>query len=500
MQDEQTPATLASLRRRNSRAGRTVSEKVPLQSGLLFAEPAPGLEMNPAALPTGSSRRIWSVQALVSEVRRQIEPGFADIWVEGEISNCRSAPSGHIYFTLKDGEAQLSVVLFRRQAMLLRFRPEDGMAVLVRGNISIYEGRGQLQLIAETLEPRGAGALQIAFEQLKTKLQAEGLFDTENKRPLPAFPKTIGVITSPSGAVIRDILNICARRNPNLSVLLYPAAMQGENCAAEVIAGLQFFNAQLVASATHADLIIIARGGGSIEDLAGFNDEALAREIAASELPVVSAIGHETDFTIADFVADLRAPTPSAAAELVTEAQHRVEEHIAQLSFRMSRACRYQLLHARQRLAELSADSVFARLQDGFGRKQQRVDELRYRIESAWSLSLERRRQRLAHARERLSRQDVARRVVLIKTRHDALRQRLEFASAHLLRNSLERHSAAQTRLHALSPLAVLQRGYALVFDERGRLLKAAKNASEGSTITARLAQGELSARVLNRK
>ena len=314
-------------------------------------------------------RRVWSVRDLVGDVREHIEAGYADLWVEGEVSNCRLAPSGHLYFTLKDGEAQLPVVIFRRQAMLLRFKPPqqelDGLAVLVKGRISVYETRGQLQLIGETLEPRGAGALQLAFEQLKARLLAEGLFDAARKRPLPGFPRCVGVITSLNGAVVRDIVTIIRRRHARLNLLIYPAAMQGPNCSSTVAAGIRWFNAH----PGKADLIILARGGGSIEDLAGFNNEALARTIAASKLPVVSAIGHETDFTIADLVADLRAPTPSAAAELVTAAQHRIDERVEMLERRLHRAIRFQLLDARQRLARLSADSLLQRLRDGVGRR-----------------------------------------------------------------------------------------------------------------------------------
>ena len=218
------------------------------------------------------------MRTLVANMRQLVETTYTDLWVEGEISNCRPAPSGHVYFTLKDGEAQLSVVMFRRQATLLRFRPADGLAVLVRGRISVYEGRGQLQLIAETLEPRGTGALQLAFEQLKARLLAEGLFDAERKRPLPAFPRCIGVITSPTGAVIRDIVTVGRRRHARLNLLIYPATMQGETCSTTVAAGVRWFNAH----PTLVDVIIIARGGGSMEDLAGFNDEVLARTIAAS--------------------------------------------------------------------------------------------------------------------------------------------------------------------------------------------------------------------------
>ena len=250
-------------------------------------------------------RRVWRVGQLVGEVRNHIEREYADVWVEGEISNYRPAPSGHMYFTLKDGEAQLPVVLFRRQAMLLRFRPEDGLQILVRGRVSVYEQRGQMQLVAEFVEPVGAGSLQIAFEQLKARLQKEGLFAADRKQPLPTFPRCIGIVTSPTGAVIRDFLNVAGRRHGALHVLLYPTAVQGESAALEIAAGIAFFN-----RARTVDVIVLARGGGSLEDLAPFNSELLARAIAKSDLPVVSAVGHETDFTIADFVADLRAPDP----------------------------------------------------------------------------------------------------------------------------------------------------------------------------------------------
>ena len=328
------PDTLASLRRKSR-------PKRPTQPDLFSTpEPAPAPESTKSVIlseaknpriaapapvvPVQQERRIYSVRALVADIRQHTESAYSNIWVEGEISNCRPAASGHIYFTLKDGEAQLPIVLFRRQAQLLRFRPQDGLAVLVRGRISVYESRGQLQLIAETMEPRGAGALQLAFEQLKRRLADEGLFDADRKRPLPPFPHCIGVVTSPTGAVIRDIVTVVRRRHARLNLLIYPALMQGANSPQTVIDGIAWFNAH----SDRVDLIVIARGGGSIEDLAGFNDESLARAIAASELPIVSAIGHETDFTIADFVADLRAPTPSAAAELITAAQHRIEDRV----------------------------------------------------------------------------------------------------------------------------------------------------------------------------
>jgi hypothetical protein len=275
------------------------------QLGLNFDEPR-------------QTRRIWPVRELVGQVRELVEQEYGDVWVEGEISNFRPAPSGHVYFTLKDADAQLPIVLFRRQAMLLRFRPEDGLHVLVRGRVSVYEQRGQMQLVAETMEPVGAGSLQLAFEQLKERLKSEGLFDADRKQPLPAFPRTVGIITSPTGAVIRDFLNIVARRHSGLNVLLVPVSVQGDQAPAEIESAIVLLN-----SSGLVDLIVLARGGGSLEDLAAFNSERVARGIASSRLPVVSAVGHETDFTIADFVADLRAPPhpllPSSSPKPSTE-------------------------------------------------------------------------------------------------------------------------------------------------------------------------------------
>src|SRR5437868_14296855 len=296
-----------------------------------------------------AQRRVWAVRELMSAVRTAVEREYTDVFVEGEISNYRPAESGHLYFTLKEDGAQMRVVMFRSQARLLKFKPADGMAVIARGRITIYEGRGELQLVAEYLEPKGAGALQIAFEQLKQKLAAEGLFDASRKKPIPVLPRCIGIVTSPRGAAIQDMLNILRRRHSDAQVMIYPAQVQGETAATEVSAGIRYFNRR-----RNVDVIVIARGGGSLEDLASFNDEGLARIIAASELPVISAIGHETDFTIADFVADLRAPTPSAAAELITAAQHRIEERVDALSFRARRAIRLHLLEARQRYIRLS--------------------------------------------------------------------------------------------------------------------------------------------------
>jgi len=463
----------------------------------ISAEPIPQPVSPPVpSRTTSAERRIWSVRALVADIRQRVETAYTDLWVEGEISNCRIAPSGHIYFTLKDGESQLPVVLFRRQALLLRFRPADGLSVLVRGRVSIYDTRGQLQLVAETMEPRGAGALQLAFEQLKARLLAEGLFDAARKRPLPGFPKCVGVITSPTGAVIRDIVTVIRRRHARLNLLVYPATMQGANCAASVAAGIRWFNKHEALT----DVIVIARGGGSMEDLAGFNDESLARVIAASELPVVSAIGHETDFTIADFVADLRAPTPSAAAELVTAAQHRIDERVQSLAARVHRAGRFHLMHARQRYARLSAESVLTRLRDAVSRRDQRIDELRLRLESAAARRLRVPAARLAALSERLRRQDVSLRIARAQRRLQQADGRLEQRTSQMFAPRWNRLHRAAARLEALSPLAVLSRGYAIVYAADGTVLRSASDTAAGQTIRARLSQGSLEAQVIDTK
>ena len=503
--DENQP-TLASLRARGGKT-RTLrrSPSPPPQTELFFFEedtapveevgfvPAPPpAQPKPPAAPIVSERRIWTVRSLVTSIRQQVESAYTDIWVEGEISNCRPAASGHIYFTLKDGEAQLPVVLFRRQAALLRFRPTDGLSVLVRGRISVYESRGQLQLIAETMEPRGAGSLQLAFEQLKARLLAEGLFDADRKQPLPAFPHCVGVVTSPTGAVIRDIVNVVRRRHARLNLLVYPATMQGASSPGSVAAGIRWFNK----NRSLVDVIILARGGGSMEDLAGFNDEALARVIAASELPIVSAIGHETDFTIADFVADLRASTPSAAAEIVTAAQHRVEDRVHALEARVLRAGRFHLMHARQRYARLSAESVLVRLRDAVSRRDQRIDELRFRLEATSSRRLRISAHRLSVLSDRLRRHDPSLRIATTQRRLQQLTERMHRSAAQVVSSRQTRLNRATARLEALSPLAVLSRGYALVYAEDGTLLRSAAETAAGQTIRARLDKGTLEAQV----
>ena len=437
------------------------------------------------------ARRIWPVSELVGQVRELVELEYGDVWVEGEISNFRPAPSGHVYFTLKDAGAQLPVVLFRRQAMLLRFRPEDGLRVLVRGRISVYEQRGQMQLVAETMEPVGAGSLQLAFEQLKERLKAEGLFDAGRKRPLPAFPRAVGIVTSPTGAVIRDFLNIVARRHSGLNVLLFPVSVQGDQAPAEIETALAGLNASGL-----VDVIVLARGGGSLEDLAAFNSERVARAIAASRLPVVSAIGHETDFTIADFAADLRAPTPSAAAELITEAQHRIAEHLADQDHRLERAARFQLLQARQRLTRLPIGRAEARMNSLVHRSAQRLDDFSLRLEAAASDQLRQRQRHVADLAAAVLRHDPRQGLAQASERLAACRTRLHRALERTLHASASTVGALDARLHSLSPLAVLDRGYALVLDAQGGLVRSTAQLASGDKITTRLSDGTFTSRV----
>jgi exodeoxyribonuclease VII large subunit len=440
-------------------------------------------------------RRIWTVRALVAAVRSHIEREYSDCWVEGEISNLRIPDSGHLYFTLKEESAQIRVVMFRSSAKLLRFRPENGLHVTVRGRITVYEDRGELQISAEFMEPKGAGALQLAFEQLKARLQAEGLFEALRKKPIPPLPQRIGIITSPQGAALRDILNILARRHHSANVLIYPAQVQGDAAPGEVMAGLRYFHQDLRHSRA-VEVIIIARGGGSAEDLAGFNHEGLARAVADSKIPVISAIGHETDFTIVDFVADLRAPTPSAAAELVIRSRQEIEVQAEDLYRRLEHALRYRLLIARQELTERAQHGAFARMMDGIHRRQQKLDEQRFRLEKAERQLLERCHRRCENVSAAVRHYDARRRLA-------AVRQRLEAQVASLAavtrtrllesRGALDRRTAS---LEALSPVAILNRGYALVFDAKGRLVKDAARLKAGDELSARLARGRVRARV----
>jgi exodeoxyribonuclease VII large subunit len=440
-------------------------------------------------------RQVWKVRDLVAAVRSHVEREYSDAWVEGEISNFRGPDSGHLYFTLKDGNAQIRVVMFRSAARLLRFRPADGLQVVVRGRVTVYEDRGELQISAEYIEPKGAGSLQLAFEQLKAKLGAEGLFAAERKKAIPSLPLRIGIVTSAKAAALRDVLNVLQRRHHSVNVLIYPAQVQGEAASLEVAAGVRYFNQN-----DNVDVIVIARGGGSAEDLASFNNEALARTVAASEIPVISAVGHETDFTILDFVADMRAPTPSAAAELVIRSRQEVEDHAAALHERLSRAMRYRLLMGRQALTELAQHGAFARMMEVIRQRQQKLDDLTHRMELAQRRLLEQMHRRWEMISAAVRHYDL--RLVL-----SGIRKELDSgttALAAVMRNFLLQHrmrsERLQTVLESLSPLAILERGYALVFDSRGQLLKDASGLKLGDEISARLAHGEIQAAVTKKQ
>jgi len=458
-------------------------------------------------------RKIYAVRELVAAVRTQVERSFTDVYLEGEISNYRPAESGHLYFTLKDASAQLRAVMWRTQARLLRFRPENGLRVIARGRVTIYDERGDLQFQAEHLEPKGAGALQIAFEQLKAKLAAEGLFDAARKKPIPLLPGRIGLVTSPQGAAVQDILNVLQRRHESVNVLIYPAQVQGDGAPSEVSAGVRYFNRH-----GQVDVIIVARGGGSFEDLFAFNDEGLARVVAGSAIPVISAVGHEIDFTMCDFVADLRAPTPSAAAEMVVQSKRELADKLVGLRKRMTQAVNYRLLRAHNQLSRLAQHAVFARMQDSLARRQQRTDDLLVRMAQAQSRILKNYARRIDALDARLRHHDLRLRLGAIRRRLDERTSRLGAAVSRLLTtrdNQLRSLSTAmssaestlmlrrrarlerlQSVLEKLSPTAILARGYALVFDGEGHLIREVSQLHSGQNVRTRLAAGEFTAKV----
>ena len=454
-----------------------------------------GISANQFQFNFAPARRIYRVSELSRVIREKLEAEFTDVWVEGEVSNLRAASSGILYFTLKDETAQLRCVCFRQFARYLKFRPEDGLLVTARGRISVYEARGEYQLAVEVLEPRGLGALQLAFEQLKRRLAAEGLFDAARKKPLPKLPRRIGIITSPSGAAIQDIIRILRRRHENLHVVIYPTRVQGEGAAEEMIEALRFFNLA-PPQGMPVDVIILGRGGGSIEDLWAFNEEKLARAIAASSIPVISAVGHETDFTIADFVADLRAPTPSAAAELVIETQERLTEQIATLEDDLRKVIRYYLLRQRQQLTELVAHRGFQTLRILLAQAAQQSDDLADRLTEAAREALRQARRRWEQPHAFLAHFD-------LRARQERERLRLNRVSAALihpirllLAQKRGRMESLRAELEQLNPTAILERGYAIVFDAAGKVLKDATQVAPGQEITLRLARGRLAAAV----
>ena len=446
-------------------------------------------------LKFAADRRIYKVSELSRLIRERLEAEFANVWVEGEVSNFRRAPSGHLYFTLKDAAAQMRCVCFKQHARYLKFQPGDGLQVIARGHISVYEPRGEYQLYVELLEPQGVGALQLAFEQLKQRLAAEGLFDAARKKPLPKLPRRIGIITSPRGAVIQDMIRILERRHKNLHLLLYPVRVQGEGAAEEIVAGLRFFQ-QPLPGGVPVDVIIVARGGGSLEDLWAFNEEKVARAIASSAIPVISAVGHETDFTIADFVADLRAPTPSAAAELVIETQEQLEQQIGGAEEAMWREMRYHLLRRRQELTEWMAHRGFQNLRAVVGQMAQRHDEIGVRLADAGRALLLLKRRRWEAPQAFLHHFDLRGRQERVRLHWNRQSTALGSAVHLLLMGKRAQMEPLGAKLENLSPRHVLGRGYAIVFDEAGTVLRSATQTSAGRQVTAHLAQGTVKARV----
>ncbi len=448
--------------------------------------------MEQLALTWGPVRKTFTVAELNARIRGLLGDEFDDVWVAGEISGSKTATSGHCYFTLKDHDAQLRCVCFRQNLRYLKFKPQDGMAVLARGHIDVYEARGEYQLLVEAIEPQGHGALQFAFEQLKKKLAAEGLFDAARKRPIPRLPQRIGIVTSPSGAVVRDITEILSRRFPGLHLRIYPALVQGDGSVEAVCRGIEYFS-----NSGWPQVVIVARGGGSLEDLWTFNEESVARAIAASKVPVISAVGHETDFTIADFVADLRAATPSAAAELAISPREQIFDQLAVFDHKLLQATRYRLAMATRALHERGVERASAVLNRNVGRLQQRVDELDYRMRDRAQTVVSARGKRLEDLTARLRSLDLRLRIA-------RARQRLEAANtaaaqlAHLrLTRAHGRLNPLIAHLTQLSPLKILERGYAIVTNEDGVIVKQAADAPVDTKVDIRLADGRMAARVL---
>jgi len=436
----------------------------------------------------GLDREVLTVSQLNGRARVLLEDVFRSVWVEGEISNLARPASGHMYFTLKDSGAQVRCALFRQSATRVRQALRDGLAVRVRGKVSLFEGRGDYQLILDTVEPAGDGALRLAFEALKEKLGAEGLFSAERKKPLPAHPQRIGVITSPTGAVIRDIISVFGRRAPQVELNLIPTAVQGREAIAQIVRAIR------LADGLGFDALILARGGGSLEDLWCFNEEAVARAVAACVTPIVSAVGHETDVSISDFVADVRAPTPSAAAELLAPDSSGIRQRLDGLQRRLLLRMQNRLSHDRLRL-----DSLTRRLRhpgERLRQQAQRLDDLDMRLRRAFLLSLNKRRERLARAETRLAAQHPGRNLKLLAQRLDSLAERLPRAMRELLKDRRQRFQAQLQTLQVVSPLATLARGYSILLDDQGQAIRSAEQTRNGQRLTARLDQGELLVRV----
>lgn len=445
--------------------------------------------LNFAAVP---ERRVYTLRELSDGIRAMLDGEFSNIWISGEISGAKLVPSGHCYFTLKDSDAQIKCVCWKLTYWRLKFKPKDGVQVIIRGRVDIYEQRSEYQFVVETIEPQGHGALQMAFEQLKQKLLADGLFDAARKRPLPRYPSRIGIVSSPQGAVIRDFIEILSRRFPGLHVRLFPAKVQGAGSVEDVVRGLDYFG-----RSGWAQLVVIARGGGSLEDLWTFNEEAVARAIAACPIPVVSAIGHETDVTIADFVADLRAPTPSAAAEMIVCTRQELLDRIEANRQRALRSIRYRLSVLARRLHEQAIGRAQALLHRSLARRMQRIDDSEERLRAAMRRQLALRERARRALEERL-------RLFDLRPRLGRNRKRLDdtaFRMASIMRRQLnvrrQRFEMLTAKLSQLDPRLVLARGYAIVINQHAEIVRDAAAAPPGSEVQILLAKDALKARVL---
>lgn len=446
--------------------------------------------MVPLAFPFEPVRREYTVAALTEEMGALLAEAYAGIWVSGEVSQVKLSTSGHYYFTLKDDKAQIRCACFKNKALRLRVKPQDGMAVLARGSVEVYGPRGEYQLIVEAVEPRGLGALQAAFEALKKRLAAEGLFEQARKRPPPRMPRRIGIVTSPDGAAVRDMVSVLTRRFPGVHIRLYPALVQGEGSVEQVWRGIDYFS-----TGGWADVVIVGRGGGSLEDLWTFNEEAVARAIFESTVPLVSAVGHETDFTIADFVADLRAPTPSAAAELVVPLRSQIFEHLASQDARILRAARLRISRASERLYRQGVERARTIVSQRIRRYAQRVDTHEYALREQVRRRIGMNRLRADALAARLRRLDLRLRLRAARVRLDASTARLESSIERRIASAMARLDRATLSARQLSPLNVLERGYAIVENARG-VVRDAAEAPPRSEVSVRLRRGALKAQV----
>ncbi|OLC51758.1 MAG: exodeoxyribonuclease VII large subunit [Acidobacteria bacterium 13_1_40CM_65_14] len=456
-----------------------------------FEEEEPEPEAPPAPAPA-AVRRVLSVTELTVKVRDLLEAELFEVWVEGELSNCRVWNTGHLYFTLKDESTQLRGFMFRSALRSLKFKPTDGTRVVARGKISVYEPKGEYQLVCEHLEPQGLGALQLAFEQLKKRLQAEGLFDGARKRPLPALPRKIGIVTSLDGAAIRDIINVLRRRYANAHLVIRPARVQGEGAAIEVAQGLR-----QIGRVPGVDVVIVGRGGGSIEDLWAFNEEIVARAIAKSPVPVIAAVGHETDVTIADFVADVRAPTPSAAAELVVSRKDEFFGRIDRLSDRLRAAARGRVQRLSRRVHVADSRPAFAGQPGRVAMRGRHAAELTHALARLVRASLATRDRRLHQLERQLTTFDAGRRLAAIRTRLVTSDGRMRSAATRRQDRARAQFQETAGRLDTLSPLAVLGRGYAVAWNaDKTRVLRDGSAVAPGDTVHVTLARGELECEV----